>query len=164
MRLEDAPEFLSQLIALAELFDATLSETKQQLYFQALSDIDFINVTQGMTQAARYCQFMPRPVEIRDLAIGKEHDRAEQVWLDFRSDIVRLGGYRAREWNPPRWVESAVEEVFGSFRDACECELSPEMWQAKKKEFMRSYIEGLRIEADDNALKLPPAHDVKQLK
>lgn len=139
MTPQDAPLFLARLNILAELFDAKFSEAKQQLYFEALSDLDLEDLQRAIQDAARQCKFMPKPVELRELAVGREEDHAEEAWFEFKADIRRIGQYQA--WDTPDTsAKQAVSEVFGGFSRACAAELTPEMWQARKKEFIRAYI------------------------
>ena len=160
MTATDAPAFLAHLSLLAELFDAKFSEAKQQLYFEALSDIELGSLQDAMREAARSCKFMPKPIELRELAVGSVADWAETAWLEFRADIRRIGQYGT--WNPDDdSTRRAVREVFGSWSDACASELSPEMWQARKKEFIRVYSSWERARVEQQAL--PPGTAVPKL-
>ncbi len=151
MTPQDAAPFLARLNILAELFDAKFSEAKQQLYFDALSDVDLPALIDAMQQAARSCKFMPKPVELRELALGRDEDHAEDAWLQFRADMRRIGSYGA--WDEhDRVVMDTVRDVFGGFGNACRIELTPEMWQARKKEFIRVYVGYNRHDAKQRAL------------
>lgn len=153
MTIADAPDFLARLTVLAELFDAKFSDAKQQLYFETLSDIDLPELIAAMQEAARSCKFMPKPVELRELALGRDEDHAEDAWLQFRADMRRIGSYGA--WDEvDQSVLSTVRDVFGGFKNACRLELTSEMWQARKKEFIRVYLEYERAERKTRAL--PP--------
>lgn len=151
MTINDAPHFLGRLTILAELFDAKLSEAKQQIYFDALSDLEINDLVLAMQEGARYCKFMPKPLELREFACGKDEDHAEEGWLEFRSDMRRLGSYQGWD-NPDTLLRSVVQDVFGGFSEACRVELTPEMWQARKKEFVRVYIAHARRESQRLAL------------
>ena len=140
MTSSDAPEFLSQLMALSELFNAKLSAAAQTLYFDALIDLDLESIRVAMTEAARTCKFMPKPAEVRDLILGPADMWAEKEWEELKGLARRLGQYDGS------WVEfisdegtDALRAVFGSWAEFCTAELSPEMWSSKRKEFMRSY-------------------------
>ena len=138
MTPEDAPEFLGRLNALAELFDAKFSEVKQQMYFEALKDLDLCWVIEALNDAAKKCTFMPKPAELRVFAQGDPQEAAEQAWVDFKEAARQIGAYR--DWMPddPETAQ-AVIDVFGTWPKACETDFSAEMWASKRKEFIASY-------------------------
>lgn len=138
MDLGDSGEFTRRLIALAELFEANLTPAKQALYFEALRDIPFSDVAMALNVAVKTCTFMPRPAEIRKLAVGDTEDRAERAWLIWRSAARRAGHMASLVVDDPALAETILA-VFGSWEESCALELSPEMWSAKRKEFGRVY-------------------------
>ncbi len=99
MTPQDAPEFLSRLTALAELFKEDLSVAAQTLYFDALSDADIVQVIDALNSAVKTCKFFPRPVELRDHIFGAVEEHAEEAWLEYKSEARRLGGYRTAEFH-----------------------------------------------------------------
>lgn len=137
MTTDDVTAFLQRLEALAEMYDAKFSETKQMLYFAALEDLPFDEVVRALNIALRTCKFMPRPSELRELVTDSTDDAAELAWLEYKR-IARVdGAYRSPT------VDAALADtliaVFGSWESACWTELSPEMWASKRKEFGRVY-------------------------
>jgi hypothetical protein len=143
MDISDSGEFTRRLIALGEVFDANLTPVKQALYFEALRDIPFEAVARSLNLAVKACTFMPKPAELRKLAIGDAEDRVETAWLSFRRALTSAGGYTSVVIADPALAETIVA-LFGSWPQACEAEFSPEMWAAKRKEFGRVY----RVMAD----------------
>ncbi len=81
---------------------------------------------------------MPRPAEIRQLAVGDVEDASEAAWMVLRQAMSRAGGYASLVVRDPALAE-AVLAVFGSWPEACGLDLSPEMWSSKRKEFGRVY-------------------------
>ncbi len=138
----DAPVFMERLTVLAELFDSKFSEAKLQIYFEALCDLSITEIVEGIAAAARFSKFMPKPVEIRDLAGCGLEDKAERSWIEFRQAMRSEGRYG-------KWKDDIGEEIviglFGGFYRACEIELTPEMWQARKKEYIREYLDSARM-------------------
>jgi len=153
MEVTDSGEFRNRLVVLGELFDAKLSAAKQALYFEALRDLPFGDVAAALNAAAKVCIFMPRPAELRRLAIGDADDLAEQAWMTMRRAMACIGGYSSLVTSNPALGE-AILATFGSWPEACSSELSPEMWAAKRKEFGRVYrvLTGRRL---DGARYLP---------
>jgi hypothetical protein len=154
----DAPAFLSRLTALAELFDVQLSEAKLQIYFEALCDLSIEDITTGIAESARYSKFMPKPIEIREYGGHDLTATAERKWLEFREAQRREGRYGT--WKADETTNEVLITLFGGWHHSCEMELTPEMWQAKKKEFIREYVseerEYVRYRIED-ALKAFPS-------
>ncbi len=138
MTTADFAHFSARLVELGELFDAKLSESKQLLYFQALSDLPLELVTDAVIQAARACKFFPKPVELRALVLGDDEDRAELAWLEYKRLARSCGGYGSPTFTDPALADALVA-VFGSWEGACWSDFSPEMWSSKRKEFGRVY-------------------------
>lgn len=147
MTNRDAGEFLGRLVGLSELYGAKFSEAKGSLYFEALKDLPLEQVIGAMNQAVKTCTFMPKPAEIRTLAIGDTEDRAEGAWMLLRKAMGQVGSYRSLIVDDPVLAE-AIVAVFGSWPQACLTDLSPEMWASKRKEFGRVY----RVIADRGLL------------
>ncbi len=137
MDLADNVEFRNRLVALSEVFDVKLSPARAALYFEALRDLPFPAVAQAMNQAVKVCKFLPRPAEIRQLAVGDDEDRAEVAWMALRRAMAEGGAYRSLACDAT--LGEAIVAVFGSWPEACQLELSPEMWSSKRKEFGRVY-------------------------
>lgn len=138
MHVNDSGEFVRRLVVLGELFDVALSPAKQALYFEALRDLPFPEVAVSLNAAAKACTFMPKPAELRKLAIGDDEDLAEQAWLAFRGAMRSAGAYASLATQDPALGDTIVA-MFGGWPEACSEELSPEMWSSRRKEFGRVY-------------------------
>ncbi len=148
MDASDSGEFTRRLVGLGELFDADLSPVKQALYFEALKDLHLIDVLEGLDRAVRECKFMPKPVEIRALAVGSVEDQAEHAWVEFKDEMRRLGAYGNPIFDAA--LAYAITDTFGTWPAACAADLSPEMWASKRKEFCRSYQRHQRHESPNH--------------
>lgn len=138
MDIGDSTEFRNRLVALAELFDGKLSASKQALYFEALRDIPFPDVAAAIGAAVKACTFMPKPAELRKLAVGDSEDLAEAAWLLFRQALRSVGAYTSIALTDAALGETVLA-LFGGWPEACRAEYSPEMWSSKRKEFGRIY-------------------------
>jgi hypothetical protein len=138
MHVDDSPAFTARLVALGELFDVSLSATRQALYFEALSDLTIEQAVQALNLAVKTCRFFPKPVEIRELAMGDSEVVTERAWLEFRAAQRRVGGYSDVTFADGA-LARAIEAMFDRWDLACWAELSPEMWASKRKEFGRVY-------------------------
>jgi hypothetical protein len=141
MTPDEAPDFFARLMALGELFNAKLSEAAQMLYFDALADLEIADVVCGMTEAAKSCKFMPKPIEIRERATSSVEDDADEQWELLKSNSRSLGAYD-REWRDDvsETAVATLYAIFGDWANFCLWDLSHEMWAAKRKEFVRSYV------------------------
>jgi len=138
MTAQDVQPFIEKLTVVGELFDAKLSEAKLTLYFDALQDLPLWVVLDGLDAAVRQCRFMPKPVEIRQLAVGTPEDEAEAAWVNFKDMMRTVGAYRTPRFDAV--VALAIADTFGTWPAACAADLSPEMWASKRKEFLRAFV------------------------
>lgn len=153
MDIADSEAFTRRLIALGELFEANLTPVKQALYFEALRDLPFAVVATALNQATKVCTFMPKPAEIRKLAVGDDEDTAELAWQDYKRIAKQAGGYQSPVFEDPALADALVA-VFGSWEAACWSDFSPEMWSSKRKEFGRVY-RAMRTRGEMAAKQLP---------
>lgn len=141
MTNQDARAFFERLAGLAELFNgagAVFSDTKAELYFEALRDLPLETVIGGLNEAVKRCTFMPKPAEIRKLVVGDDEDTAELAWLEYKKFAKQIGGYHSPTFTDPALADALVA-VFGSWQAACWSDFTPEMWSSKRKEFGRVY-------------------------
>jgi hypothetical protein len=137
MEITDSGEFGRRLLALAELFDATLTPVKVALYFEGLRDLPFERVAFALNTAVKTATFFPRPAELRKWAVGDAEDAAEAAWMQLRGAMHTAGGYASLVADAT--LGETITAVFGGWPAACALELSPEMWAAKRKEFGRVF-------------------------
>lgn len=138
MTPKQASELAARLLTLAEVFGVTVSEARMGLYIEALRDLPFPQLVEGLNAAARASKFFPKPSELRELALGSTEDAAELAWLSFRQAMGRFG-YMASVAVHDAALGEAIIALFGGWEAACLAELSPEMWASKRKEFGRIY-------------------------
>lgn len=138
MTTQDLEMFSARLVTLAELFDAKLSEGKIWLYFEALRDLPLEAVLSAVVGGAKRCTFMPKPAELRAMAVGDDEQATERAWMACRAAMRVVGSYASLVVADPALGET-ITAMFGSWPAACAAELSPEMWAAKRKEFNRVY-------------------------
>ncbi len=138
MTKADAQTFLERLAGLSELFNAKLSPAVQQIYFNALKDLELSAVMEAMNATVCSSRFMPKPAELREMICGGTEDKAEQAWIGWRAAARQVGSYSSILTDDPALAETLMA-VFGGWPQACGVSLSDEMWAAKRKEFGRVY-------------------------
>lgn len=137
MEPSESSDFTRRLIGLGELFDTDLSPVKQALYFEALCDLPLEDVVRALNQATKACKFFPKPVELRELAVGSADENGARAWASLRSLAREIGAYRT--WECDTAFALSVRDTFGSWPAYCAAELSPEMWASKRKEFLGNH-------------------------
>lgn len=119
MKDKDKQEFRAILAGLAEIYTPTrpMSLVAQRLYFQALSDLSLAQVRSAATTALSESgrTFMPRPGELRKLAVG---DRAEMAWLEVMKAVRHVGDYGSPKWTDP--VIAHAVNATGGWARLCE--------------------------------------------
>lgn len=154
MTREDLKPFLKALLRAADYFGAELSATAQTVYFEALADLDLATVQAAIAASTRACRFMPKAVEIRDLAEGSADDRAQRAWAQLQQAAKSCGAYTSIRVEDPATV-LALERTFGTWVAFCTVELEPPMVAAKRKEFLANYRIAQRQPVEQPRLCLP---------
>ena len=123
IRGRDDRAFAVAMVATASALGAELSEGKIETYWEALKDLPIEVVSAGLREARRSLRFFPKPVEVRELAVGVDEDRAAVAWASaFKLAIIEmLGGWR-RIWALGRHETPDIEI------------------QNVKREFIRFYV------------------------
>jgi hypothetical protein len=79
MTSDEHVRVVNALTGLAEILDAPLTPGRIAGYLLALDDLEADDLVQAVGQAARECQFFPKPVELRDFARALARRRAVTV-------------------------------------------------------------------------------------
>lgn len=137
MTPSDHKKFGIALLALGEAFDAPVTETRVDAYFAALSDIDWPSLEVAMQQALKALRWFPKPVELRELAIGVPADDAEHAWGLLLDEARRVGSYGTP--NLPAVVMDAVRAVWGSWQRFCLIEVVGPEGIGNRKQFVSAY-------------------------
>lgn len=94
MQSNDSENFGVAIGALAATFGVEATEPLILGYWLGLSDMDLRDLQRAVSRAVRECQFMPRPLELRQLAGEDSPDTAALVaWGDVER-AIGLGPYK----------------------------------------------------------------------
>jgi len=163
MTTDDRPALSQALLVLSETFNEPVSETRAEAYFVALSDLPIEAVVLATRTALRACRFFPKPIELRELALGSREDRADLAWGDVIQAVKRVGSWRHPLFDDPA-VLPAIEAVWGSWVSLCETlpNDGPELvgWI---KQFKRAYQSVDARAEHETAVKQLPADLQKAL-
>jgi hypothetical protein len=136
----DSIRVIAAVNALAEFYGERLSDIRLELYVGALEDLTADQVEQAAKLAIKTSRFFPKPVELIELVKGSNSDIAEQAW-QIAWDAYLRAGY----WDSVLFQDGAIARtiqiIFGGWVQFSEAsrQLSPEMMQAKRKEFLATY-------------------------
>jgi hypothetical protein len=148
--------------ALAEFYGESLSDIRLELYVGALEDLTADQVEQAAKLAIKTSRFFPKPVELIELVKGSNSDIAEQAWQIAWNAYLRAG-----YWHSVLFQDGAIARalmiVFGGWVQFSEAsrQLSPEMMQAKRKEFLTTYRRESRKAKEP--MRLAGHHEIENL-
>jgi hypothetical protein len=137
MNADDRSRFAKAMLLLGETFDTTVSELRAEAYFHALADIDWPRMELAVREAIASLKFFPKPVELRELAVGRVEDDAEEAWGMVISEARRTGSYGEPEL--PEAVQRTIRSVFGDWRAFCSCEVRGPEGIGWRKQFVQAY-------------------------
>ena len=140
MTAQDKKQFAVIMATMSEIFDQgkEVSAFKMDLYFKALSDfaIDQVSLAASKLIHGRVFPSLPKPAEIIQEIIGKQENRATEVWLKALNAVKRIGNYQSVRFSDV--VIHSVIESMGGWEQFCMMEINNEKW--KQKEFERLYV------------------------
>lgn len=136
----DSIRVIATINALAEFYKEQLSEIRLELYIGGLEDLTADEVDRAAKIAVKSLRFFPKPVELIELVKGSNTDIAEQAWQIAWNAYLKAG-----YWDSVLFQDGAIARtitiVYGGWVQFSEAsrQLSPEMQQAKRKEFLSTY-------------------------
>lgn len=160
MTHQDRPGFLQVMCALGEAFDTQISDSRLEIYFQALSDLTLEQVREAARAHVQSSRFFPKPVELREAIAGRIEDRADEAWAQLVSMVRRIGYTGKPNWQDPL-LERTAKELYGGWSALCSRLPSdgPEML-GQAKLFKATYTAYARRASADR-LALPSKDEAK---
>lgn len=139
MRRDDGVRFTAGIMALAELCDTPMPETKLGLYFKALADLSIEQFEAAVEILARTsCRYgMPKPVEIREAALGSPGDQAVLAWERVLTALRYHGGYVSVDFQDP--VIHRVIEDLGGWPKLCDLPADPKEQAHRQQDFVKLF-------------------------
>jgi hypothetical protein len=111
--------FVEAMLLLGETFNESISEMRIEAYWAALSDLPADVALKGMRLAMGTSQFFPKPVDIRNAALGSTADRAEDAWAAMTQAVRRVGYLGYPKFDDPA-VMDTIKALWGSWSRLCE--------------------------------------------
>jgi hypothetical protein len=131
----DKEIFDSILIAMAEIYDQTLSEERLSLYFEALKDMTLEQFRESANRVAKTSRFFPKPVDFRESITTSIDDKAMQALIKLEDACKRIGYDKSVVFDDP--IIHMVVRALGDWQAICV--MSEDEWKWKRKEFMSLY-------------------------
>lgn len=175
MTVRDVNRFTAGLVALADLLDVTLAETRIEGYFKALADLPIETVEAALDVCARSCKFFPKPAEIREAVLGTPADHAALAW-DRVLTAIGVHGFRSSVDFRDPVVHAVIDSMGGWHVLAAEMPSNPREQSYRAADFaklfrafsvklpgpVRAYLPGLcEIENRDNVGRWDHAIDYR---
>lgn len=94
MTESDRLEFAKQILYAGEAFGEPVNELRAAAYFDALYDLNLVEIRAAIRHLVRESRFFPRPVDIRGVARGTADQLADEAWAkrDEHPDVLaKLG-------------------------------------------------------------------------
>lgn len=143
LKVEKARDFRRFVVAMAALDDVFgdargLSETRTEVYFRALADLDIAQFERGVESMCKdrvYPSF-PKPAEIKETVHGNKADNAILAWDKVLRGIIEVGPYPTVQFDDPV-IHSAIEAM-GGWEQICNMETGEARFI--QKEFERLYL------------------------
>lgn len=114
----DASVFAEAMLLLSETFNEPVSDLRTSAYFDALSDLDMVDVNRAVRTALRTCKFFPRPAELREILTGSPTDNSELAWASVLNEIRRVGWCGTPKLDAR--TMRAIAELWGGWIPLCE--------------------------------------------
>lgn len=140
----DKEQFSNVIGALAVTFGKEASTALMLGYWMGLKDLDVVQIEAAAEKAIQACRFMPKPVELRELATGTSPEsRAVLAW-NALNDAVSIGSYKSVDFDDP--LINAVVRTNGGWPAILD--KSPDEWdkwfrQSFIKDYMTFYRNGI---------------------
>jgi hypothetical protein len=140
MKNEDFDKFQVLMTTLSELYEKSPSEAALKMYALALKDFSIEQVTYAVQRAITELKWFPKPAELIEMIRGSFVDRSEQAWEILWNAYLKAGFWDSVLFQDGA-IARAVQIVFTGWIQFSEQakELSPEMLQAKRKQFIATY-------------------------
>jgi hypothetical protein len=162
VKVEDFEKFKTLMITLSELYEKSPSEGALKMYALALQSYTIEQVSAAIGRAVIELKWFPKPAELIELIQGSVVDRAEQAWQIAWEAYKRAGYYESVLFQDGA-IARAITIVFGGWIQFSEAsrQLSPEMMQAKRKEFLSTYRRESRYQHEPQ--RLPGHYEIENL-
>lgn len=159
MDKRDRETFVGLMNGLCAAFDKEPTEGLLTAYWLALAELPLADVERGIATCIKTCQFMPKPVEVRERSgLVPLQARSELAWDSVVAAIRRYGWNRSVLFEDPA-IPPVLERMGGWERITGLS--SEELHKWARKDFLVAYESQMRNSSvdEDDSFVLHGAHD-----
>lgn len=127
--------FKQYIATLCELHDKAISQLLIDLYWKILEPFTDEQCESAFKELILSSKFFPKPVDFREIIIGKQSNKATEAWLDVVDAVARIGNYKSIKFSDV--IIHSVINAMGGWQQLCLVESKDMKW--KQKEFERLY-------------------------
>jgi len=133
-------KFIELLSGLGELYDKQITEAMFDIYYEALKDFSFEQISGAAMKCVKTHKYntLPKPAEILEWLEGSIEDKAYIAWTQAHMAVVKYGHYDTVEFADPI-ISNVIQELGGwmLFSDIKTTELP--FWEKRFREFYKVF-------------------------
>lgn len=133
--MPDIERLTKNLLVLADVLGAELSEMKLAFYVEALSEFSDDQIDVAVVRAGKTLKWFPKPVELIELLTGSSEERAIMAWDSVLMALQRHGTGMSILWEDGR-IAKAIQ-MMGGWEQMGMMKTDDVKW--KQKEFLQLY-------------------------
>lgn len=146
MNAQDMPRFASSLMAMATVFDKSITPQVTEIYFRTLEKFTADEVEQGISKACSMLKFFPKPVELIDCITGGTGNLADKAMVEacrVLETIKNVGTYKTVCFDDAV-TQAVITQQFGGWAKFGDMLVDSEKW------FIKDFCAGYQAFARQN--------------
>lgn len=133
MNAQDMPRFASSLMAMATVFDKSITPQVTEIYFRTLEKFTADEVEKGISKACSALKFFPKPVELIDCISGGTGNLADKAMVEacrVLETIKNVGTYKTVCFDDAV-TQAVITQQFGGWSKFGDLLVDSERWFIK---------------------------------
>ena len=133
MNAQDMPRFASSLMAMATVFDKSITPQVTEIYFRTLEKFTADEVEKGISKACSTLKFFPKPVELIDCISGGTGNLADKAMVEacrVLEAIKNIGTYKTVCFDDAV-TQAVITQQFGGWAKFGDLLVDSEKWFIK---------------------------------
>lgn len=146
MNAQDMPRFASSLMAMATVFEKSITPQVTEIYFRTLEKFTADEVEHGISKACASLKFFPKPVELIDCITGGSGNLADRAMVEacrVLETIKHVGTYKTVCFDDAV-TQAVITQQFGGWAKFGDMLVDSEKW------FIKDFCMGYQAFARQN--------------